>query len=118
MTNRANKTKQEIAAGKRLRTARESKGLTQTQLANKLPGKTNQSIVHDLETAEYRLNGQMLIDLCKILDMSCDELLGIKAPNPLFKDPELVKRLSKIDKLKKKDREMLIGLIDTFLSKA
>lgn len=118
MTNRANKTKQEIAAGKRLRVARELKGLTQSQLAKLLPGKTNQSIVHDLETAEYRLNGQMIIDLCKLLDLSSDELLGIKAPNPLFKDPELAKRFGQVDKLKKKDREMLIGLIDVFLSKA
>lgn len=110
------KTKSEIAAGKRLRVAREIKALTQAQLAKRLPGKTNQSTVHDFETAEYRLNGQVIIDLCKILEMSSDELLGIKAPNPLFKDPELIKRFSQVDKLKKKDREMLMTLIDAYLS--
>ncbi len=117
MTNRANKTKKEIAIGKRLRQFREARGLTQRQLADKMPGNTNQSIIADWESAEYRLHGQMIIDLCKILKVSSDELLGIKDASPIVKDPELLSRLDNLNRLTKRDRETLIRVVDAFLNK-
>jgi transcriptional regulator with XRE-family HTH domain len=115
MTKRATKTKLEIATGKLLRQYREARGLTQRELATKLPGNTNQSIIADLESAEYRLHGQMIVDLCKVLKVSSDELLGIKPAVSLVKEPELLKRLLKLNKLSKRDREMLVQVMDVYL---
>lgn len=61
--------------GDRLRLLRESRGLTQTELAAMC--RTSQYMMSYWETRDYAPAGQLLIDLCKALKVSADYLVGL-----------------------------------------
>ncbi len=60
--------------GKRIRELRKNSGMTQQQLAQKL-GISN-SAVGMYEQGRREPDGEMLLRLCKVFDVSADELLG------------------------------------------
>ena len=62
----------------------------------------------------------MLLRFSKALDVSADEILGIKTKpsnGGSVKNRRLLRRLSHIDKLSKRDQEALLRTIDAFLAK-
>ena len=61
--------------GERLREARRDKGLSQKELADKV-GVTNSRIGH-YENERGTPTAETLVELCKVLDVSSDWLLGI-----------------------------------------
>lgn len=62
--------------GERLRELRESKKLTQKQLAEKLG--LNQQDISRYETEQIDLGTDLIIAICKFFDVSADYLLGLK----------------------------------------
>ena len=62
--------------GKRIRELRLEKGMTQAQLAEML--RTTQKYISKYETEYLDLSTAMIVELCKIFEVSADYLLGIE----------------------------------------
>ncbi|MBQ7368601.1 MAG: helix-turn-helix transcriptional regulator [Clostridia bacterium] len=62
--------------GKRIRELRLEKGMTQAQLAEML--RTTQKNISKYETEYLDLSTAMIVELCKIFEVSADYLLGIE----------------------------------------
>lgn len=101
--------------GKRLCSLRKSRGMTQTELAEQL-GLT-QALVSDYERGKLRLHGALIVAFARVLKVSADEMLGLghTSPHPAVKEQRFIRRLHKIEKLSKREKQMLLGTIDTFL---
>jgi len=97
---------------------RKEKGITQVELAKTLG--VTQSMVSRIEKGELRLNGEVIIKLAKLFNVTTDELLGVK---PLQNgQPEIsrrwLRRLKKINQLSKRDQDGLIQTVDRYLKAA
>jgi transcriptional regulator with XRE-family HTH domain len=102
--------------GQRLARIRKERGITQVELARLLG--TSQAVVSDYERDVLRLNGDLIVRLAALLDVTADELLGLsqrKASGPT-RDKRLARRLQAFDSLPKRDRDALTRTIDAFLS--
>jgi transcriptional regulator with XRE-family HTH domain len=108
----------EAAIGKRLRELRDTHGLTQADLAKRLG--IPQSVVSDYERGIVRVHGQALIGLAKALKTTTDEILGLKESNGhrVMQDRRFLRRLSKIDRLPRRDKQTLLGTIDALVKSA
>lgn len=96
---------------KRLITLRKARGLTQTELANKM-GVTRRVIVYYEGEAKYPPT-HLLIPMAKALKVSIEELLGVKktqVSNP--NNAALWRRLKKVESLSKSDQKALFKMID------
>lgn len=60
--------------GENLKEARKAKGITQTQIAAEL--KKYQSDYSDYETGKVRLSYELIVFLCKRLDITPNDLFG------------------------------------------
>jgi transcriptional regulator with XRE-family HTH domain len=106
----------ERAIGRKLRELRGRRGMTQMEVAAELG--INQSLVSDYERGTVRLHSALLAGFAKVLKASADEILGIeKAPTngTMIKDRRFVRRIEKIDRLPKRQRQILLGTIDAVL---
>ena len=102
--------------GERLRDIRRRRGFTQGELAEKLG--LNQPLVSQYERGEIRMHATLVAALAKVLRVSTDELLGLKASkeNGLVTDRRLLRQLRKMEDLSRRDRQALTRTIDGFLS--
>jgi transcriptional regulator with XRE-family HTH domain len=107
----------EKTIGARIRAFRLQRGMTQVELAAELG--ITQSAVSDYEKGAVRVHAALVAALAKALRASADEILGHQKPSPNghTKDRRFVRRLEKLDRLSKRDRQTLLGTIDAFLSK-
>lgn len=109
---------EQLIAG-RLRELRQRAGKTQVQLAQELG--MHQSVLSRYERGELRVHGSLVSNFAKALGARPDEILGYKAMKggaaPIT-DHRLVRRMQLIEKLPKRDREVLLRSIDTFLKGA
>lgn len=113
------KTEAQETLGVRIATLRRDRGMTQTELAERL--KVSQPVVSDYENDVIRIPADVVVELAKILNASTDEILGLKADIPrngTIKNRRLLRQVQAIDKLSKRDQEALLRTIDAFLSKA
>lgn len=103
--------------GQRLRHLRLHRGMTQLELAQELG--ITQAIVSSYEKGSVRMHAALVAAFAKALHSSADELLGLSSPkrNGQIKDRRFLRRLEKVDRLSKRDRQSLLGTIDAFLSK-
>jgi transcriptional regulator with XRE-family HTH domain len=101
--------------GNRLRAVRTSRGITQVEIAAKL-GMT-QALISDYERGKLRLHGGLIVAFAQVLRTSSDEILGIKSLkiNGHLRDRRFLRRLDKIDRLGKRDKQALLRNIDNFL---
>ena len=67
------------AVGKNLKYWRKNKGLTQEKLAEKLH--VSRSIISNYENGKQELNASIIINICKILEIDANLLLGIEETN-------------------------------------
>jgi transcriptional regulator with XRE-family HTH domain len=101
--------------GQRLAMIRKAKGYTQVELAAKLD--IIQVMVSDYERDKLRPFHEMVIRMAKALEISTDELLGVKP----FKNKEvkislkLQRRMQKIDALPPAKQKIILQTIDTFI---
>jgi transcriptional regulator with XRE-family HTH domain len=103
------------AFGQRLVTFRQTRGLTQVQLA-KATGMTQRAISYYEIEAEFP-PAPALITLAQVLEVSTDELLGIQPATPAGRErPEeqrLWKRFQRMATLPTKDQRAVIRLINS-----
>lgn len=107
-----------IEFGEKLRKARREKGLTQSQLAD-ITGLSRRSIVH------YERHAKMpplekVKKMARALRVSSDELLGMTTPTKEENQQEkasyrIMKRVRQIEKLSKRDQDMILNLINTLV---
>lgn len=80
-------------------------------------------MVSDYENGVFRLHGDLIARIAKILKVSADTLLGLERSKDSKNDEELIKnrriykRLRNINKLPKRDQDALLRTIDAFLAK-
>lgn len=107
-------SKKEI--GERIRSLRLQKGLPQVELARLL--RVHQTNISAMERGARALTIHQILKLSRVLKVSTDEILaGTKARENGHVDRRFLRRLEKIDKLSKRDKQSLLGTIDAFLSK-
>lgn len=101
--------------GRRLAEIRKSRGLTQTELGEKV-GVSKRVIVY-YETESSQPPGAMLVDLARALGTSTDELLGAR-PVPERTSPKrarLLKKLEQVADLPAADQQVILKMLDTLL---
>ena len=102
--------------GKRLRRIRESKGLTQTKLAE-ISGISRRAIVH-YESHVIKPPVDKINTLADILNVSIDELLGKKKSQKTNDIPfRIMKHVRVIEKLPVKDQNAIFQLIKSLADK-
>ena len=109
------------AFGERLTALRTARGLTQTQLAKKISS-TQRAISHYETVAEFPPT-PIVVELARALDVSADELLGLKPPkkaasNGASLDPEtrrLWKRFQQVRALPERDQRAVIRLLNSLI---
>jgi transcriptional regulator with XRE-family HTH domain len=103
------------AVGQRLARIRKERGYTQVELAEKIG--LIQALVSDYERGKLRLNAEMLTRFALTLEVSSDELLGIKAGKTNGRKPSrrVLRRLERIEALPPHQQSTLLKTIDTFL---
>jgi transcriptional regulator with XRE-family HTH domain len=107
-------SKEEV--GQRIRTLRLDRGLPQVELARLLS--VHQTNVSAIERGRRALTIHQLLKLARALKISTDQILTGSGPRQYGNvDRRFLRRLQKIDKLSKRDKQSLLGTIDAFLSK-
>jgi len=103
--------------GERLAQIRESRGLTQAELA--LAVGVSRRVIAYYEQEDSQPPGAMLVDLAKALRVSSDQLLGLKAPKdkPSPRTARLLKRLQKVEQLPRTDQRVVLKLVDGLLER-
>jgi transcriptional regulator with XRE-family HTH domain len=105
--------------GQRLARFRKERGYTQVELAAKM-GLT-QALVTDYERSRLRMHAEMVIRFSQALDVSTDELLGVKATQAKDKAKvslKIVRRLQRIERLPFAQQKTLLKSIDMLLNGA
>jgi transcriptional regulator with XRE-family HTH domain len=116
----AAKKEPHTAFGKRLFALRKTRGLTQVQLAEALG--TTQRVISYYETEAELPPSTAIIPLARVLEVSTDELLGLKPAEPngnsSIQKQRLWKRFQKMDVLPTKDQRAVIRLINSLAGSA
>ncbi|MBF0107136.1 MAG: helix-turn-helix transcriptional regulator [Deltaproteobacteria bacterium] len=102
--------------GKSLAQIRKEKGFTQIELAEKLG--VLQVVVSDYERGRTRITAEILLQIAKVLEISVDEILGLKKQKAADKQKgnrKIFRRLEQIEKLNPKQQQNLLHTIDTYL---
>ena len=94
--------------GKRLRQARSARGLSQAGLAQALAGAVTQSAVSYWESGRSMPTVENLRDLCGVLGISADRLLGLDANDASRGGDRLARQL---DELPPARRKLLTALL-------
>jgi transcriptional regulator with XRE-family HTH domain len=103
-------------AGQRIRALRLQRGMPQVELARLLA--IHQTNVSAIERGSRALTIHQLLKLARALKISTDVILtGTASPQGGQVDRRFLRRLQKIDKLSKRDKQSLLGTIDAFLAK-
>lgn len=104
--------------GQRLRTLREQRFLSQRELAEGIHIEIAQ--ISRYERGLYMPNAETLVELAGFLRVGVSALLlgreeGPATAEPPIQDISLLERFRELEKLERKDREMVIALIDAWI---
>jgi len=101
--------------GQRIARLRKERGYTQLELADKMG--IIQALVSDYERDKLRLHSEMVVRFAQALEVSTDELHGIRTAKKNGNKPNLkiVRRLKKIEELPSAQQKVLLKTIDIFL---
>ena len=105
--------------GKRIAKLRKKLGLTQKELAEKIG--IPRSMIADYECNRHRIYDEMIIRIAIALQVSTDELLGLKVNNKKDNNTpslRLAKRINKISKLPEYEQKFILKTIDSLLKAA
>lgn len=113
------KKHQDTSFGERLQNIRKARGLTQVQLAE--AAGTTQRAISYYETEAGFPPAPAVIDLARALQITTDELLGVKPPrvSQVKEDPEARrqwKRFQLIASLPERDQKAVVRLINSLVS--
>jgi transcriptional regulator with XRE-family HTH domain len=109
-------SKEEI--GRRLRTIRLERGLSQTELADKLG--VTQPNISAVEIGRRGITIQQLVKLCRVLHVSPDEILALgegnaKKERRKRKKDKILRRLELMEKLPLSDQRAILAHLDALL---
>lgn len=100
--------------GQRLAQLRKATGYTQQELADEIA--STRRVIAYYETESDHPPANLLVDLARALNVTTDELLGVK---PIKKarqpDSRLQRRLQQIEKLSSPKKRQILQVIDTFI---
>lgn len=102
--------------GQRVARLRKARGYTQTELAERIG--IIQALISDYERDKLRLSADMVIRFASALEVTTDELLGVRELRTNGKrnlSRKVVRRMEKIDTLGPHQQTVLLQTIDTFL---
>jgi transcriptional regulator with XRE-family HTH domain len=104
--------------GKRLRSLREDRGLTQRELAARLHTPVPQ--ISRYETGFCLPNAETLAELADVLRIDLDELLlgrknGNSGDEPQIKDVRLLERVQELEKLDRRFRDTAIAVLEAII---
>jgi len=104
--------------GKRLRSLREDRGLTQRELATRLHTPVPQ--ISRYETGFCLPNAETLAELADVLRIDLDELLlgrknGNPGDEPQIKDVRLLERVQELEKLDRRFRDTAIAVLEAII---
>ena len=104
--------------GKRLRSLREDRGLTQRELAARLHTPVPQ--ISRYETGFCLPNAETLAELADVLRIDLDELLlgrknGNLGDEPQIKDVRLLERVQELEKLDRRFRDTAIAVLEAII---
>jgi transcriptional regulator with XRE-family HTH domain len=101
--------------GQRIATLRKAKGYSQAELADRI-GK-GQKLISDYERGRLRPHPDMMVKFAVALDVSADELLGIKKVKSTEAKPgkKYLRRMQEIEKLPITHQKTLLKTIDAFM---
>ncbi len=103
-----------IRFGERLTALRKAAGYTQTELADEV-GVTRRMIAYYEGETEYPPTA-LLPAIAQVLNVSTDELLGIKPIKKTRKpDTRLQRRMQQIEKMSATKKRQVLQVIDTFI---
>lgn len=104
--------------GQRLARLRKSKGYTQVELAKKM--NIVQVLISDYERDKLRPYHEMIVRFAKALDVSADELLGLKLTKKKGSGPslKLIRRMQKIEELSPTQQKFVFKAIDSLIKAA
>lgn len=108
----------ELTLGQRIAQLRRDRGLTQSELAEKLG--VSQPVVSDYENDVIRLPADVVAQIATLLSGSTDELLGLKPTvdaQSTLQNRRLSRRLKDIEKLPRRDQDALLRTIEAFIAK-
>ena len=103
--------------GQRLARKRKERGFTQVEIAEKVG--LLQGLVSDYERDKLRPHAEIIVRFAVVLEVSADELLGIRPPKRqagALANRRFLRRLQQVDKLPKRDQDALLRTIDAFLA--
>lgn len=107
----------EETIGQRMARLRRERGITQVELAEMLD--VPQPMISAYENGGLRLHGELIVELTKILDVSADQLLGLKeVKNGTAKNGRLLRKLQQLELLPRRDQQALMRTIEAFLQRA
>lgn len=108
----------EKTIGRRLRELRQSRGLTQAEVARALDIK--QAVVSEYERGTVRLHGALLAGFARVLRASADEILGLEKPkrNGAVRDRRLLRLIQEIETLSRRDKDAILKTIRHYLKGA
>jgi transcriptional regulator with XRE-family HTH domain len=108
----------ESTIGKRLREIRESRGMTQTELAERLNIK--QALISAYELGAVRMHGALIAGIARALGASADEILGLDKQRQVgaVRDRRLARLLDEINGLSRRERDALLRTISNYVKGA
>ena len=104
--------------GRRLARLRKERGYTQQELAERIG--IIQALVSDYERDKLRLNAEMLTRFALALEVSADELLGLKdlPKNGKKTSRKVLRRMERIEDLPPHKQTLILKTLDTLLKGA
>lgn len=104
-----------IPTGERIASLRKAKGLSQEALAE-IMGISRKQIT-DYETGRARMNDEMVVRFALALNVSTDQLLGIKNLDDSEGIPSLriTRRLRELDRLPEQKRKAILKTLDDLI---
>jgi transcriptional regulator with XRE-family HTH domain len=105
----------DTAIGKRIAQSRKERGYSQEALADAMGISRKQ--VADYETGRVHLNDEMIVRFAVILNISADELLGLKAVKSSGDSPALriTRRLRDLEKLPEDKKRAVLKVLDELI---
>lgn len=117
---RKSSVKQGESIGDRIRKARLTKGLTQTELGKRVG--LSQGMVTYYEVRGVSPSPELLLKLARVLDVTVEELVGqrsrTKPPADTPDSVQLWRRVNKIQTLPPQDRKSVLRMIDALAEQA